>query len=181
MFIVSVFAAAHLSGCSLLRPKYSKVYKTKDFFLYDAGFIDSTGLVKYNGVYKIEDSSIGFTRFYPDGKVVQGGCYGDIKSIAPNECFDNGTKISLNGYYQVRHDTIILEMTDNALIGEGVRIYIWRINSDTITSVYSFNRRMLKSRDLNDIPHGREKGVESYHQKRVFTPIDLTDRIKKDW
>jgi hypothetical protein len=182
MLIAGLYIVVSLSSCFLFRPRFSKQSKKEDYFLYQKNFRDTTGYIKYNGVYKMQnDSLIGFLRFYPDGKVVRGGCYGDVKNITPNDCFDNELKISMSGYYLLRNDTVFMEMTDNAPISGGMKIYVWKMDGDTLTSLFSFKRDMLKKKNLEVIPTLGQDRIVSNEQKRIFFQIDLADRIKKDW
>jgi hypothetical protein len=182
VYIASLLAITFFSGCSLFRAKFKKLYKEKDFYLYQSGFQDTTGIIKYNGVYKIQnDSSIGFLRFYPDGKVIVGSCYGMVKDVIADECFDNEKNISLNGYYMIRKDTLFLELTDNVPISIGVWVELWKINGDTLRSMFWFDRTMLHNRNFSKVPQPGERGVVNNFGKRMFQPLTLPDRIKKDW
>jgi hypothetical protein len=167
------------SGCYFLKPKFHKIHAKEDFYLYKHASRDKASLIKFNGVYQnAKDSLIGFYRFYPDGKVVSGGCYGDFRNMTLNECYDNGKKISLNGYYMVRHDTLFLEMSDNVPISNGINYYLYRIHSDTLKALVEFNRSKLTRRNLDRIPSANDLSVR---YQRVFIPLNLRDSIKKDW
>jgi hypothetical protein len=167
------------SGCYFLRPKFHKIHTKEDFYLYKLSYRDTAGLIKFNGVYQNgNDSLIGFYRFYPDGKVITGGCRGDLRNMTLNECYDNEKKISLNGYYMVRHDTLFLEMSDNVPISNGINYNLYRIVGDTLTALIEFNRSRLTRRNLDRIPTEPES---SSRYKRIFIPLHLRDSIKKDW
>jgi hypothetical protein len=170
------------SGCFIFRTKHTKLFRKDDYYLYRPDFHDTTGLIKYDGVYKIQnDSSIGYVRFYPDGKVIEGNCYGDVRNLTPNECYDNESKISLNGYYILRKDTVFVEWTDNVPISIGMWFNVFKINSDTLTGLYWFDRKIVNKKNLSGMPAPGKKNVTINSVKRIFVHEDLTDSIKKDW
>jgi hypothetical protein len=170
-----------LAGCVFFRDKDKKLYRKGDFVLYQPNFIDSSHSIKFDGVYiNTIDSGIGFMRFFPDGKVVRGGCY-DYSVTNPNECFDNEQKLSLYGYYWVRNDTLFTEVDDNVPISSGVWIDVHRIINDTIVSLYGFERSKLKDKSLKNIPGPFEKGVLKYNGKCYYEKVELSTRIKLNW
>lgn len=167
-----------LTGCFLLQPKFSKLYKKDDFWLYQPHFSDTSGPITYNGVYLFEtDSLIGFLRFFRDGKVVTGGCSGAVTNPDNNDCFDNPSRVSNNGYYMVRNDTLILELADNGPIGAGIIVRLFRLRGDTLTHLSTYNRTTLK-RDLTVF---QTQPLDYYNRSYVFVQMVLRDSTSKDW
>jgi hypothetical protein len=171
-----------LPGCFLLRDRDKMRFRTTDFILYNKSFRDTSNRIKYNGVYvRRTDSTLGFKRFFPDGRVVSGGCYDSARLANPNTCYNSETVLSLYGYYTVRNDTVFMELDDNVPISSGIWIDVYLLKKDTLIALYGFDRSLLKDRSLRRIPSPETKGVLRYGGRAHFVPADLSTNLKLEW
>lgn len=170
------------AGCFAQKNRHKKRFRTTDFILYDKAFRDSSQRIKYDGVYiKHSGSSLGFVRFFPDGKVVTGGCYDSAKIANPDICYNSKTAVSLYGYYALRNDTVFLEVDDNVPISNGIHIDVNLLRGDTLIALYGFNRRLLKSKSLRPLPLPGTNGVLRYSGGSYFVPARLNNSLKLEW
>lgn len=180
--ILPVLLPGLLAGCLALKSRNKKIFRTTDFILYNKSFRDTSSRIKYNGVYgRRTDSTIGFSRFFPDGKVVSGVCHDPASLANPNTCYNSETVWSLYGYYTVRNDTVFMEVDDNVPISNGIWIDVYLLKNDTLIALYGFNRRLLKDRSLRSIPSREAKGVLRYGGRSHFIPANLTPNPKLEW
>lgn len=180
--IIIILLSGLLPGCFILRNKNKMRFRTTDFILYNKSFRDTSNRIKYNGVYvRRTDTTIGFNRFFPDGKVVSGGCHDPASLANPNTCYNSETVWSLYGYYTVRNDTVFMEVDDNVPISNGIWIDVYLLKNDTLVALYGFNRRLLKDRSLRSIPSPEANGVLRYGGRSHFVPANLSNNPKLEW
>lgn len=180
--IIIMLLSGVLPGCFLLRNRDKMRFRTTDFILYNKNFRDTSNRIKYNGVYvRRTDSTIGYKRFFPDGKVVSGGCRDSASLANPEICYNSETVWSLYGYYTFRNDTVFVEVDDNVPISSGIGIDIYLLKHDTLIALYGFDRSMLKDRSLRRLPPPEAKGVLRYGGRSHFVPANLSTNLKLGW
>ncbi len=141
--------AVFFSSCELLFLLKDGKPEKSDFQLYQEGFVNTTNIPKFNGIYIMEDKWDGeifyrYYKFYDSGQVLYGNFDLHSDSVSVN------LKFSQKGYYQmIKKDFLKLEMFAN-----GYRFYYFLdvdINSsaDTITLRKQTMRDGSKQERLN--------------------------------
>lgn len=182
-FISIMFLLVLCSACIFRKGHDHKRYTKEDFLLYRKGPPTANGKIRTDGVYRgFSGNFTGFTRFFADGRVVQGSCKDFDLTQDPNQCFDNPDKVSLYGYYWLRNDTVFMEWDDNVPISAGIQISLCKIRNDSLIGLYGFDRDKLKDKkNLLLLPRPGDKDVLVYSAASSFYPVNLANTIKPNW